>query len=61
MERTLDGFVVAFPALEGDFPFERGPVIEAYKKACAENDKPSAGKMVPTWVMVTSMICFRSG
>ena len=32
VERTLDGFVVAFPPLEGDFPFERDPVIEAYKK-----------------------------
>ena len=32
VKRTLDGFVLAFPALEGEFPFERDPVIEAYKK-----------------------------
>jgi hypothetical protein len=32
VKRTPDGFVIAFPPLEGDFPFERDPVIEAYKK-----------------------------
>ncbi len=31
-KRTPDGFVIAFPPLEGEFPFERDPVIEAYKK-----------------------------
>jgi hypothetical protein len=30
--RTADGFVLAFPPLTGDSPFERDPVIEAYKK-----------------------------
>ena len=30
--RTPDGFVVAFRPLAGDFPFQRDPVIEAYKK-----------------------------
>jgi hypothetical protein len=30
--RTPDGFVIDFPPLQGDFPFERDPVIEAYKK-----------------------------
>ena len=30
--RTVDGFVIAFPPLAGDFPFECDPVIEAYKK-----------------------------
>ena len=32
VKRTPDGFVIAFPPLTGDFPFERDPVIEAYKK-----------------------------
>ncbi len=31
-KRTPDGFVIAFPPLEGEFPFEPDPVIEAYKK-----------------------------
>ena len=31
-KRTLEGFVIAFPPLSGEFPFERDPVIEAYKK-----------------------------
>jgi hypothetical protein len=31
-KRTPDGFVIAFRRLEGEFPFERDPVIEAYKK-----------------------------
>lgn len=31
-KRTPDGFVIAFKPLEGDFPFERDPVIEEYKK-----------------------------
>ena len=30
--RNSDGFVVAFPPLEGDPPYEPDPVIEAYKK-----------------------------
>jgi len=32
VKRTPDGFVIAFPPLTGEFPFERDPVIEAYKK-----------------------------
>ena len=32
MKRTPEGFVVAFPPLEGDAPYEPDPVIEAYKK-----------------------------
>ncbi len=32
VKRTADGFVVAFPPLESDSPFERDPVVEAYKK-----------------------------
>jgi len=32
LPRTPDGFVIAFPPLQGEFPFERDPVIEAYKK-----------------------------
>jgi hypothetical protein len=31
-KRTPDGFVIAFPPLEGDFPFERDPVIEHFKR-----------------------------
>jgi hypothetical protein len=31
-KRRPDGFVVDFPPLEGEFPFQRDPVIEAYKK-----------------------------
>ena len=31
-KRTPEGFVIAFPPLEGEFPFEPDPVIEAYKK-----------------------------
>jgi hypothetical protein len=31
-KRTADGFVIAFPPLEGDAPFAPDPVIEAYKK-----------------------------
>jgi hypothetical protein len=30
--RTPEGFVITFPPLQGEFPFERDPVIEAYKK-----------------------------
>ena len=30
--RNHDGFVLAFPPLRGDPPFEPDPVIEAYKK-----------------------------
>ena len=30
-ERSPDGFTIVFPPLTGDFPFERDPVIEAYK------------------------------
>ena len=32
MNRTPEGFVVAFPPLTGDPPFAPDPVIEAYKK-----------------------------
>jgi len=32
LPRTPEGFVIAFPPLQGEFPFERDPVIEAYKK-----------------------------
>ena len=32
LPRTPDGFVIAFPPLQGEFPFERDPVIEVYKK-----------------------------
>jgi len=32
LPRTPDGFVIAFPPLQGEFPFERDPVIEAYKQ-----------------------------
>jgi hypothetical protein len=31
-KRTADGFVIAFPPLEGDTSFAPDPVIEAYKK-----------------------------
>jgi hypothetical protein len=30
--RNADGFVIAFPPLEGDPPYEPDPLIEAYKK-----------------------------
>jgi hypothetical protein len=30
--RDPDGFVIAFPPLDGDPPYEPDPVIEAYKK-----------------------------
>lgn len=30
--RNADGFVLAFPPLEGDPPYEPDPVIEAYKR-----------------------------
>ena len=32
MQRDAEGFVLAFPPLSGDPPFEPDPVIEAYKK-----------------------------
>jgi hypothetical protein len=32
LPRTPEGFVIAFPPLQGEFPFEWDPVIEAYKK-----------------------------
>ena len=32
VKRTPDGFVIAFPPLEGDPPYEPDPVIEFYKK-----------------------------
>ena len=31
VKRTPEGFVIAFPPLEGDPPFAPDPVIEAYK------------------------------
>ena len=32
MKRSAEGFVLAFPPLEGAPPFEPDPVIEAYKE-----------------------------
>jgi hypothetical protein len=32
VNRRADGWVVDFPALDHDLPFEPDPVIEAYKK-----------------------------
>ena len=32
VKRTREGFVLAFPPITGDPPFEPDPVIEAYKR-----------------------------
>lgn len=32
VKRTPEGFVVAFPPVQGDPPYEPDPVIEAYKR-----------------------------
>jgi hypothetical protein len=42
-KRTPDGFVIAFRPLEGEFPFERDPVIEAYKKDVDRKPQANSG------------------